>query len=86
MNEGKSLALRIEAVIQRVFKLRSDQLRDDTRRGDVERWDSLGHLTLIEALRKTLAVEISPEQALDMETVADVKRIVTDLVNGESPP
>ena len=86
MNEGKSLALGIEVVIQRVFKLRSDQLRDDTRRGDVERWDSLGHLTLIEALREAFAVEISPEQALDMETVADVKRIVTDLVNGESPP
>ena len=63
------------------FRVSLEQLSDDTRRGDLERWDSLGHLELIEGLREEFDVDIPPEDALDMETVADIKRIMERLVN-----
>ena len=85
MSAVQPLARRVEAVIRRVFELPADKLHDETRRGDFERWDSLGHLTLVEALRLEFDVEIPPEEALAMETIADVKRIVAYLVNGEPP-
>lgn len=80
MRWAEDVAGRVAAVFQEVFELRPDQLTDETRRGDFERWDSLGHLALIEALREHFSIDIPPEQALDMESVGDAKRIVSTLL------
>ena len=66
-----------------VFGISDDEINDETRRGDLERWDSLGHLDLIEAIRNKFQIEITPELALDMETVADVKRVVADVLTDQ---
>lgn len=68
---------RVQSIFQRVFELPPGSgLSPKTRRGQLERWDSLGHLELLEALRKEFGIEIPPEQALEMETFADVTRVV----------
>ena len=72
---------RVLTTLSARFRVSLEQLSDDTRRGDLERWDSLGHLELIEGLREEFDVDIPPEEALDMETVADIKRIMERLVN-----
>lgn len=79
MTKNKKLEAAIKAVFQRVFEVPLEEITDHTRRGELERWDSLGHLELLEALRKEFRIEIPPEQALEMETVQDIKRIVTSL-------
>jgi acyl carrier protein len=61
-------------------RLAEDEYQAVLRRGTFEEWDSLGHLLLIAALREEFAVEISPEQALDLETMDDVKRFVRETV------
>ena len=73
----------IKSVFQEVFKVRVEAVTDEIRRGALERWDSLGHLDLVESLREKFSIDITPEQALDMETVADIKRIVRGLVDGD---
>ncbi len=73
----------IKSVFQAVFKVRVEAVTDEIRRGDLERWDSLGHLDLVESLREKFSIDITPEQALDMETVADIKRIVRALMDGD---
>jgi acyl carrier protein len=70
----------VNTLLERVFEVEPRQFRDDTRRGDLDRWDSLGHLSLIEALREEFGMDIPPERALDMETVADIKRIMGALL------
>ena len=52
---------------------------DRTRRGELERWDSLGHLQLLESLSTEFNIEVPPQLALQMETFLDVKRTVSDL-------
>ncbi|HLB88936.1 MAG TPA: acyl carrier protein [Terriglobales bacterium] len=71
----------IQAVFGQVFEARPEEITNQTRRGDLERWDSLGHLVLLEALREEFRIEIEPEQALEMETVGDVKRVLTTLLS-----
>ena len=66
-------------VFFRVFSARPEDVDDQTRRGDLERWDSLGHLDLLGALMNEFQVEIPPELALEIESVADIKRVVTTL-------
>jgi len=72
----------LPAIFERLFGLDPASLNDQVRRGELERWDSLGHLELLEALRLEFGVEIPPEQGLDMETVADVKRILRSMGAG----
>jgi acyl carrier protein len=69
----------LKAVFQRVFKLDPRVVTDRTKRGSIESWDSLGHLELIEALQKDFGITIPPEEALEMETFADVRRVVAKL-------
>lgn len=73
---------RIKLLFGRVFQVRPELISDETRRGALEQWDSLGHLNLLEALREEFDVEIPPEQALEMESVADIKRAIIDLSGG----
>jgi acyl carrier protein len=79
IDNKEDLGAQIRVVLQLTFQVPAEVITDETRRGDLERWDSLGHLTLIEALRQQFGVEIAPEQALEMETVQDIKRIIAGL-------
>src|SRR5436190_14830775 len=84
MTRQRDVPQRVETLLQRVFEVAPRQLRDETRRGELDRWDSLGHLALIEALREEFAIDIPPELALSMDTVADVKRITSALLQGQT--
>ena len=68
---------RIRSIFQKLFDVGQGIINDETRRGDLERWDSLGHLDLVEALRVEFQIDIGPEEALEMETVADIKQIIS---------
>ncbi len=71
--------LRIHAVVSRVFRVSVDALRDDVRRGTLEEWDSLGHVMLVSALSEEFKIQISPERALQMYTIGDIKQIIHEL-------
>ncbi|MCZ6820874.1 MAG: acyl carrier protein [Calditrichaeota bacterium] len=73
------LVSRIYSLFENILRVPGDKLSEQTRRGDVEEWDSLGHILLIEALSKEFEVKISPEQALEMETIQDIIQMVTKL-------
>lgn len=70
---------RIYAVFERLFGVRAEELSPQTRRGDLEEWDSLGHILLVEALCDEFGVAISAEQALDLETISDIKMLIAKL-------
>jgi acyl carrier protein len=72
----------IAYLFRRLFGTPPEDITDSSRRGDLEGWDSLGHLILIAALRNEFSVDIPPEMALEIETVADVRRIVSARRNG----
>ena len=76
MISDNNLDGRIRAIFQQLFDVGPGIINDQTRRGDLERWDSLGHLDLVETLRVEFQIDIRPEEALEMETVADIKRII----------
>jgi acyl carrier protein len=70
---------RIEAIFARLFQADPAKLGDQTRRGELPRWDSLGHLELQATLEKEFQIEIPVDDTLTMETIADVKRTVEKL-------
>ncbi len=86
MSTTHSLDVRIRGLFGRLFQIAPDAITDSLRRGTHERWDSLGHLELLEALRNEFAIEIPPDDALAMETFADVRRVVGSLCSASASP
>jgi acyl carrier protein len=83
MTNDENLDATIKAIFRRVFDVSPEQISDQTGWGDLERWDSLGHLMLLDALREEFRIQIPPEVALDMSSVAEIKRILRALHVGE---
>ncbi len=71
---------RVRKICSDLFRVDAQQLSDNARRGELDGWDSLGHLDLVSALEKQFSVSLTPEQALDIETLGDAKRVVAELL------
>jgi acyl carrier protein len=78
---GESIEPQVKHLFQSLFSVQPEAVTDGLRRGVLERWDSLGHLNLIEALQEKFQIEIPLEMALEMETFGDVNRIVAQLLS-----
>ena len=76
MTVSEELDARIGAVFGRALRVDPNRLGDETRRGQLEEWDSLGHLSIVRELEDEFDVQISPEMALELETIADIKRLL----------
>ncbi len=86
MSAESSVSADSDAGVTRIFEElfpAARDLTDDSARPDVDGWDSLGHLELVSALEAEFSVFITPELALDIETVGGAKRLITRLVVDE---
>lgn len=77
--QGNDFDSTIKTIFQRLFKVQPEALTDSIGWNDLEQWDSLGHLELLDALREAFRVEIPPEEALEMSTIGAIKRVVQKL-------
>jgi acyl carrier protein len=76
MSDDKKLDARIRAIMGRIFEVRPEDVTEKTRRGELERWDSLSHLALLTAIQEEFQIDIPPDQALEMGTLEDIRRTV----------
>lgn len=49
----------------------------DARIGAFERWDSLGHVRLILALERRIGRQLDPDDAIRIESLDDIARLLT---------
>ncbi len=71
---------RLRKIYGELFRVDPDALADDVRRGELDGWDSIGHLDLVSALEKQFSVTLDVDQALEIETFGDAKRVLAALV------
>lgn len=43
---------------------------------EVERWDSLQHIALVQMIEATFAIRLSMDEMLEIRTVADIERVL----------
>lgn len=67
---------RVIAVVARTLQVAPEQLSPSTARDDIEQWDSLGHILLIEELGKEFKFDVPAESALSIESVQDIINVV----------
>ena len=70
----------IYAIFERILRVSPEKLTEETRRAHLDAWDSLSHMLIVAALIEDFQVKIPPEQALEMESIQDIKRIITNLI------
>lgn len=70
----------LRRIFGRLFPVNPVELTDDVRRGELDGWDSLGHLDLVNELETQFSVAIDPSRALEIDTFGAAKRVVADLL------
>ena len=63
---------RLDELLLDVFLLEPGELSDDLRRDELETWDSLGMVSLAVGVEETLGYHMTPEEAADLASVADL--------------
>lgn len=76
---------RIVGVLSRTLKIDSDSIVDSMAVGDVPAWDSLGHVTLLQALEEEFGLTLEIDDALSIESVRDMVDVLGRLTNGSTP-
>ena len=67
---------RLRKIFAELFRADPEALDDGTRRGELDGWDSLGHLDLVSALEQEFEISLDPDEALEIETFGDAKRVL----------
>lgn len=66
----------LHAIVADVFDVPAEHVTPSLGPEDVERWDSLGQLALIEAVEGHFGVRFEVEEVFEIFTVGDIERLL----------
>jgi acyl carrier protein len=69
----------LKLLIADLFKCDPSEVTDSTGPGDIPGWDSLGHVTLMTEIQRRFHKHVPIEDAIEVESVADLARILERL-------
>ena len=64
-------------MIKESFNVDLSDRKDDVRLMSFAEWDSLSHMFFITKLEETYSIELTGDEIADMQTIGDIKRIIT---------
>jgi len=65
----------ITAIFDDVFQY-SEPLTVSTSPNDIERWDSLQHIALVQAIETTFGIKLSMDEMMEIQCVGDIERVL----------
>ena len=69
--------MKLKNVIKESFNVDLTDQKDDIRLMSFAEWDSLSHMFFITKLEETYSIELTGDEIADMQTIGDIKRIIT---------
>ncbi len=69
----------LKSLIAELFMCNLADVTDTTGPGDIPGWDSLGHVTLMTEIQRRFGKHVPIEDAIEVESVADLDRILQRL-------
>lgn len=76
---SRSNEKRLKETFAKVFLIDEYEINDKLSRKDVEEWDSMGHLMLINEVQCTFGVFINDEDIMKVKTVGDIRKVLRKL-------
>lgn len=71
-----SMEDRLKLIVIETLKMKPSDYADDLKAGDLPEWDSLGHVTLLQAVQKDFDVTFDIADAIEIESLGDLKRVL----------
>ncbi|HWK33329.1 MAG TPA: acyl carrier protein [Hyphomicrobium sp.] len=65
----------IAVIFDDVFQY-TEPLTASTSPSDVDRWDSLQHIALVQAIETTFGIKLSMDEMMEIQSVGDIERIL----------
>jgi acyl carrier protein len=69
----------LKSLIAELFRCDLAEVTDATGPGDIPGWDSLGHVTLMTEIQRRFGKHVPIEDAIEVESVADLDAILQRL-------
>lgn len=69
---------KLSALIAETLHIPLETVNDEMTMSDVEMWDSLQHMNLIASLEQTYEIELTFEEIILMQNVAEIKRVLIE--------
>jgi len=69
---------KIKNVMASIFDVELDQINDTTTQGDLENWDSMGHMNLVVALEEEFELVFDEEEIIEMMNFKLICLIVSE--------
>tara|TARA_B110000977_G_scaffold200824_1_gene292790 strand:- start:12098 stop:12331 length:234 start_codon:yes stop_codon:yes gene_type:complete len=67
----------LSKLIKKIFKLSDDIIiKDDQGPGDLDGWDSLGHVILMNEIQKIYSISIDMDEMIEIETISDIRALL----------
>lgn len=78
------LNTKLKTIVITTLKIQESDYHDDLTAGDLPQWDSIGHVNLLMAVEHEFQIAFDVTDAIDIESVADLKDMVEKYV-GQKP-
>lgn len=65
------------AILKEALNVKESEINDNARFADFGEWDSMTHMYFITKLEEAYSIELTGDEIADMQTVGDVKRLLT---------
>ena len=67
---------RIKKILAETFVLDVSEISDNITFGELEEWDSMGHVGLMMALQSEFGVSISPAASIELTDIPSIKKFI----------
>ncbi len=69
--------MNLNEIIKKNFKLSPDiEINDEYGPGELDGWDSLGHVILMNAIQKEYSISIDMDEMIEIENILDIKKLL----------
>lgn len=69
---------KVVSIIAATLEVEPSQIALETSVGDFPKWDSLGHLTILQNIQDEFDIELEAEEIIELEDVNDIIKIVEE--------
>lgn len=78
------MSRKVFEIVADVLNTKLEVLSDDTTQADIETWDSLNSLLLVNEIEKDFDVKFTIDEVIKIEKISDIKKILIKKGKNES--
>ena len=77
----EEIKIKVQDIVQDVFQSPSLEINPEMTANDVDKWDSLTHLTMIAKVEETFGFRFKLKEMVKMKNVGDMLDIINEKIN-----